>query len=161
MLRSNLFFSGQSYRQKVKGPIEFAIGITKALESMVSATQLAQDVAGLGQDLCRPPTVKGWAGGRYWISTATLVGRQNLAAALLRTGEPYGGKLDPWAVAQRHGNATPEAAAKFLLELFLQDDLEPDVRKALPSPTADSDGPPAALRRFAYNVLTLPEYQLA
>jgi uncharacterized protein (DUF1800 family) len=161
MLRSNLFFSGQSYRQRVKSPIEFALGITKALESMVSATQLAQDVAGLGQDLCRPPTVKGWTGGRYWISTATLVGRQNLAAALLQTGKPYDGKLDPWAVAQKHGHTTPESAARFLLGLFLQDDLEPNVRGALQSPAKESDGPQTILRRLAYAVATLSEYQLA
>ena len=160
MLRSNLFFSERSYRQKVKGPVEFAIGIVKALEGMVSATQLAQDVAGLGQDLCRPPTVKGWTGGRYWISTATLVGRQNLAAALLQTGKPYDSKLDPWAVAQRHGHTTPESAARFLVGLFLQDDLEPKVREALQSPAADGDGPQTALRRLAYTVVTLPEYQL-
>ena len=52
----------QAYRQRVKCPVEFAIGIIRALEGMVSATQLVQDIAGLGQDLCRPPTVKGWTG---------------------------------------------------------------------------------------------------
>jgi uncharacterized protein (DUF1800 family) len=166
MLRSNLFFSQQSYRQKVKCPVEYAIGIAKAMEGMVSATQLAQDVAGLGQDLCRPPTVKGWTGGRYWINTATLVGRHNLAASLLRTGKPYDSKLDPWAVAQRHGHTTPESAARFLLELFLQGDLEPDVRDALlqnvRTPTTNGDGgPETTLRRLAYATTTLPEYQLA
>jgi hypothetical protein len=166
MLRSNLFFSQQSYRQKVKCPVEFAVGIAKALEGMVSATQLAQDVAGLGQDLCRPPTVKGWTGGQYWINTATLVGRHNLAASLLQTGKPYDSKLDPWAVAQRHGHTTPESAAGFLLELLLQDDLDGGVRDALleivgkPATNGDN-GPGAALRRLAYTVVTLPEYQLA
>ena len=166
MLRSNLFFSPQAYRQRVKGPLEFGLGIVKALEGMVSATQLAQDVANLGQDLCRPPTVKGWTGGRYWISTTTLVGRHNLAAALLESGKPYGGKLDPWAVAQKHGYTAPEAAARFLLDLFLQGELEPGVREALlqdlRTPATDGDGGPGGmLRRLAYAVATLPECQLA
>jgi uncharacterized protein (DUF1800 family) len=162
MLRSNLFFSGQSYRRKVKGPIEFAVGIAQALEGMVSTTQLAQDVAGLGQDLCRPPTVKGWTGGPYWINTAALVGRHNLAWSLLQTGQPYGGKLDPWVVAQRHGHASPEAAGQFLLELLLQGDVASDVRAALLRAAIDSDGGPAvALRRLAYALTTLPEHQLA
>ena len=166
MLRSNLFFSQQAYRQKVKCPVEFAVGITKAMEGMVSATQLAQDVAGLGQDLCRPPTVKGWTGGPYWINTATLAGWHNLAASLLQTGKPYDGKLDPWAVAQRHGCGTPESAARFLLELFLQGDLEPDVGDALlqnmRTPATDGGGgPETTLRRLAYAVVTLPEYHLA
>jgi uncharacterized protein (DUF1800 family) len=161
MLRSNLFFSPQSYRQKVKSPVEYAVGIAKAMEGMVSATQLAQDVAGLGQDLCRPPTVKGWTGGRYWINTATLAARHNLAASLLQTGKPYDGKLDPCAVAQKHGHATPESTARFLLELLVQGDLETDVRDALRMPATDGAGPETTLRRFAYAVVTTPEYQLA
>jgi uncharacterized protein (DUF1800 family) len=166
MLRSNRFFSQPSYRQRVKCPVEFAVGIVKALEGMVSTTQLAQDVAGLGQDLCRPPTVKGWRGGPYWINAATIIGRHNLALAILQGKEPYGGKLNPWAVAQRHGYTTPESAARFLLELFVQGDLTPDVRDALlenvQTPATDGDGGPgAALRHLAYAVVTLPEYHLA
>ncbi len=161
MLRSNLFFSRQAYRQRVKCPVEFAVGIVKTLEEMVSATQLAQDVAGLGQDLCHPPTVKGWTGGRYWINAAALIGRHNLAAALLQTGKPYEGKLNPWAVAQRHGQATPEAATRFLLDLLVQSDLEPETRDALRARARDADGPEKALRQFVYTVVTMPEYQLA
>lgn len=159
MLRSNLFFSPRSYRQKVKCPVEFALGLAKAFEGLVSTTQLAQDVAGLGQDLCRPPTVKGWTGGLYWINTAALVARHNLAWSLLQTGKPYEGKLDPWAVAQRHGNTTAEGAAEFLMKLLLQGDLGANRRDAL-SESGDG-GPAAALRRLAYAVVTLPEYQLA
>jgi uncharacterized protein (DUF1800 family) len=166
MLRSNLFFSSQAYRQRIKGPLEFGLGIVNALEGMVSATQLAQDAAHLGQDLCRPPTVKGWTGGRYWINTATLVGRHNLAAALLQSGKPYDSRLDPWAVARRYGYTTPEAAARFLLDLFLQGDFEPGVREALlqdmrTRATGGDGGPGAMLRRLAHAVVTLPEYHLA
>ena len=162
MLRSNLFFSQQAYRQRIKCPAEFGLGIARALEGMVSATQLAQDVANLGQDLCRPPTVKGWTGGRYWINTATLVGRHNLAAALLQSGKPYDSKLDPWALAQKRGCATPESAARFLLELFVQSDLESDAREELLAIVREGDsGPAATLRHLACAVATLPEYQLA
>jgi uncharacterized protein (DUF1800 family) len=164
MLRSNLFFSPQAYRQRIKGPLEFGLGIANALEGMVSATPRAQDAATLGQDLCRPPTVKGWTGGRYWINSATLVGRHNLAAALLHSGKPYDSRLDPWAVARKHGHTTPEAAARFLLDLLVQADLEPGVREALlldmRTPATDG-GPGATLRRLVYAVATLPEYYLA
>ncbi|OHB64212.1 MAG: hypothetical protein A2Y77_13915 [Planctomycetes bacterium RBG_13_62_9] len=163
ILRSNLFFSEQSYRRRVKCPIEFAVGIVNALEGMVSTVQLAQAVADLGQDLCHPPTVKGWTGGRYWINTATLLGRSHLALAMLRGGEPYGGKLDPWAIAQRYGHATPESAARFLLDLFLQSDLESSAREALlqDMQTPIETEPGAMLRRLAHAVVTLPEYHLA
>jgi len=163
MLRSNLFFSQAAYRRRIKCPVEFAVGIVKALEGMVSTTHLAEDAARLGQDLCHPPTVKGWAGGRHWINTATVVGRQNLCHSLLCGGERYGGKLDPWAVARKHGCATLESAAEFLLDLFLQGDVEPGVREALLANvrTAAVNGDEAALLSFAYTVTTLPEFHLA
>ncbi len=166
MLRSNLFFSSWAYRQRVKCPVEYAVGIVNALEGMVSTTRLAQDVANLGQDLCHPPTVKGWKGGWYWIDAAALVRRCNLSAALLQGGEPYGDKLDSWAAAQRHGYATVESAARFLLELFLQGDLEPDARARLleevQTPATDRDvEPETALRHLACSIVTQPEYHLA
>ena len=166
MLRSNLFFSPLSYRGRVKGPVEYAVGIVNALEGVVPTMPLAQDVADLGQDLYHPPTVRGWMGGRYWISTATLVRRHNLSLAILQGEEPYGSKLDPWAVAQRHGYATSESAARFLLELFLQGDLKPAVGEALLQDmrTVATDGrgePRALLCHLTHAVVTRPEFHLA
>lgn len=166
MLRSNLFFSALSYRQRIKCPVEYAVGIVRSLEGMVSTTHLAQDVAALGQDLYRPPTVRGWSGGRCWINTATQVGRHNLALALLHGDKHYGDKLDPWAIAQKHGCATPESAARFLLELFVQGDLDPSLRGFLlgtmrPPATDTGSAPRSVLSRFAHAVVTLPEFHLA
>jgi uncharacterized protein (DUF1800 family) len=166
MLRSNLFFSARAYRQRIKCPVEYGVGIVNALDGMVSTTRLAQDLADLGQDLCHPPTVKGWRGGRYWIDAAATVRRCNLSAALLQGGKPYGDKLDPWAAAQQRGYATPESAARFLLELFVQGDLEPDARTRLleevQAPATGRDvEPKPALCHLAYSIVTQPEYHLA
>ena len=166
MLRSNLFFSPVAYRRRIKCPAEFALGIVKGLEGVVSTTQLAQDLADIGQNLYHPPTVKGWTGGRHWINSATMVGRHNLALALLRGSGPYADKLNPWAVAKKHGRSTPESATRFLLDLFLQSDLEPDVRDALlktaqTPANASGTGPAGVVRRFAHAVVTLPEFHLA
>ena len=166
MLRSNLFFSPAAYRRKIKCPAEFALGIVKGLEGVVSTTQLARDLADLGQNLYHPPTVKGWTGGRHWINNATTAGRHNLALALLQGSGPYGDKLNPRAVAKKHGFSIPESTARFLLELFLQGDLESNVRDALPKiakVSAGSDGGDLAepVRRFTHSIVTLPEFQLA
>lgn len=165
MLRSNLFFSPAAYRQRVKCPVEFALGIVKGLEATVSTTQLGGDLAAVGQNLYHPPTVKGWKGGRHWINRATLVGRNNLALALVSGADPYGGKLDPGAVAKKHGHATPQEAQRFLLELFLQDDLPEAVRKTLletvQTPEGSDGDPSRRLRRFTHAVITLPEFHLA
>ena len=164
MLRSNLFFSPAAYRRRIKCPVEFALGIVKPLEGVISTTQLAQDLAGIGQNLYHPPTVKGWTGGRHWINSATMVGRHNLALALLQGSGPYGDKLNPWAVAKKHGCSTSESATGFLLDLFLQGDLESDVRDALlktAGAPADAGDPAGNVRRFAHAVVTLPEFNLA
>ena len=164
MLRSNLFFSPAAYRRRIKCPVEFALGIVKPLEGVISTTQLAQDLADLGQNLYHPPTAKGWTGGRHWINSATIVGRHNLALALLQGSGPYGDKLNPWPVAKKHGCSTPQSSARFLLDLFLQGDLESDVRDTLPKIAGASAGggdSAEPVRRFAHAIVTLPEFQLA
>jgi hypothetical protein len=165
MLRSNLFFSRASYRQRIKSPVEFAVGIIKAMEAVVSTTQLSQDLVNLGQNLYNPPTVNGWVGGHCWIDSATLVERSNLALALLKDSGPYGNKLNPWSLAKKHGYSTLKSAAHLLLDLFLQSDLTPDVNntivKIVQSPSKnENDNPEGTLRRFAHAIVTLPEFQL-
>jgi uncharacterized protein (DUF1800 family) len=166
MLRSNWFFSPAAYRRRIKSPVEFAVGIVRGLEGDVSATELGQDVAALGQNLYHPPTSEGWAGGRHWINTATLVGRNNLASSLLASAGRYGGRLNPLAIAEKRGRADLESASQFLLDLFLQGDAAPSVlqllSKSLPRPASPSaESRSQWLRLFAHAVVTLPEFQLA
>lgn len=165
MLRSNLFFSPVAYRRRIKSPVEFALGIVRGLDGIVATDALGRDLADLGQNLYHPPTVKGWEGGRNWINNATLVGRSNLALALLAGSGPYGDKLDPLAVAAEHGHADAESAGRFLLDLFLQGDVEANVAETLLSAarraTGAGGGPSRRLRQFAHCVVTLPEFQLA
>jgi hypothetical protein len=76
--------------------------------------------------------------------------------------KPYGDGIDPWAVAGKHGKATAESAARLLVDLFLQGDLDERVAEALPKTAGTGEGkPPQRLRRFAHSVVTLPEFQLA
>ncbi|MHC4169966.1 MAG: DUF1800 domain-containing protein [Planctomycetota bacterium] len=160
MLRSNLFFSAAAYRRRIKCPTEFALGIVKALDGTVSTTQLAKDTADLGENLYYPPTVNGWAGGRHWIDSAAIVGRQNLAWAMLRGSDPYDKKLNPWAVARQNGCSTFESAARFTLDLLLQGDVDPGVYDKL-TQTAQEGDLEERMRRFAHAVATLAEFHLA
>ena len=156
MLRSNLFFSAAAYRQRMKCPVEFALGIVKGLEQPVPTTPLADALARLGQNLLHPPTVRGWAGGRSWINHATLAGRHNLAVALLKNDGAFGGKINPAAVADKYGRSGADAGARFFLDLFLQGDAAPGGAAAGGERDAN-----AAARRAAGAVLALPEFQLA
>lgn len=166
MLRSNLFFSSWAYRARIKSPVEVVVGIANAMEAVAATVPLAQDVADLGQDPTSPPTVEGWRGGPRWITTPSLVRRHNLALAMVQGREPYGGNLDPWLVAQRHGCTTRQSVAQFLLNLLVQGDLEPAAREALLQEAAagaagDGSDLKAWACRFAHAVMTQPEFQLA
>lgn len=161
MLRSNLFFSAETLRRRVKRPVEFAVGIVRGLEAAVGTTRLAADLAALGEDLYCPPTPDGWAGGRHWINHATLIGRSNLAASLLAPSGPYDGRLDPAAVARRHGRADAEPAGRFLADLFLQPDAADGTFERLWKAAPPAGGLSERLREFACRVIAQPQFQLA
>jgi len=161
ILRSNLFFSEAAYRQRIKSPVDFALGIVKALEGSVPTAQLSRDLAALGMNLCHPPTVEGWQGGRSWITWSTIVGRSNLAKALLCGDEPYGKVLDPLGIARKNGRGAPESAAEFLVDLFLQGDIEDGVRRALLGSLGAGGDPQEPLRAFTHLLTALPEFHLA
>ena len=162
ILRSNLFFSTMAYRQRVKSPVEYAVGILRGLEARIATARLGEDLARLGQDLYHPPTIRGWAGGPNWINTATMVGRENLANALFSAKGPYGDKLDVAAVARRYGCSGREAGAKFVLDLLLQGDIQNSPRaQASSDESGDADQSLARqMREIAQQVVSCPEFQL-
>lgn len=161
VLRSNLFFSPGAYRRRVKGPVEYALGILRPLEALAPTERLGHELAELGQGLYEPPTSQGWPGGKHWINQATLLGRARLARELLAAKGPYGGKADPAAVGARHAAGPPARAAEFLLDLYLQGDVAAGVRAKLTEEAASAAAGADGLRRFAQAVVTLPEFQLA
>lgn len=70
----------------IKSPVEVVVGAARTLRTPGRDARLLLDaMARSGQDLFFPPTVAGWAGGRAWINTSTLLTRQN-AVVLLLTG---------------------------------------------------------------------------
>jgi uncharacterized protein (DUF1800 family) len=123
VLRSRFFFAEANLGTRVLGPVEFVLGPARALEQFdppPSTLLLADWCARLGQDLFYPPNVGGWTGGRAWISTRTVIGRANYAAALVggglnRAGEPF----DALDLAKRHGQGGDlEAVLVFYGELL-------------------------------------------
>jgi uncharacterized protein (DUF1800 family) len=164
MLRSNLFFSPRAYRQRIKSPVEFALGIARAFETTLPTQALGHALAELGQNLGTPPTARGWPGGKAWLNPYTLAGRANLAQSFFSGNEPYQDKFDPAAVAQRHGKASPRLVVPFLVDLLVDGTVASPVRATLEKIAADGgDRPPMPVRcrQLAYAIATLPEFQLA
>ncbi len=109
ILRSEAFFANANIRGQVLGPVEYVVASVRVLEMLEtppSTLVLAEWTARLGQDLFYPPNVGGWNGGRAWITTRSIIGRANFAAALMEgksLGRPEA--FDPLALARRHGRS--------------------------------------------------------
>lgn len=81
---SEEFYAPKVIRHQIKGPVQWLIQTTRMLEiPLPDARVVENSLASLGQVLFAPPNVKGWDGGRSWISASTLLYRYNLAAYLL------------------------------------------------------------------------------
>jgi uncharacterized protein (DUF1800 family) len=173
VLRSNLFFSAQVYRTRVKAPVDFALGIVRGLEGRIGTTALAVSLEELAQNVFYPPTVKGWDGGPAWLNGQTLLFRQNLALALTSTEDArFGRRCDPAVLARKHGKKTDEELVGFFLDLFLQGDVSDEARGRLleyqrgshktkvPVYWSEADAADSRVRALCHLVLTQPEFQL-
>ena len=84
IFRSADFYASGVIHSQIKGPVQWLIQTTKTLEiPLPDAVVIENSMTSLGQVLFAPPNVKGWDGGRAWISASSLLYRYNLAAYLL------------------------------------------------------------------------------
>lgn len=146
LLGSELFFSAAARHSLIKSPVQFVLGTYRALEVRPNLKTTAQIIAALGQDLFQPPTVKGWEGGRLWITSATLLQRANFAASLT-SSDVYG---KPGAVPD-----SVEQQAELLL-----------ARDADTGPVTEyfsraSGSREERARGALHLILMMPEYQMA
>ena len=74
------FYSPKSYATQVKSPVHLVVSTYKkmGLGEVPTIPDIGRMTGGLGQSLLDPPNVAGWAGGRTWITPATLLQRGNL-----------------------------------------------------------------------------------
>ncbi len=85
MFLSKDFYAPKSYASKVKGPVELVVSSCRklGLDHVPGIPDFNETTYALGQELFYPPNVAGWAGGRSWVTPATLVDRGNFARSLL------------------------------------------------------------------------------
>jgi len=177
LLSSRHFFSEHAYRQRIKSPVEYVLGLTRALgQNFVNPRALVGRLELLGQHLFAPPNVKGWEGGTAWLNTATVVERHNLAFAMtmgggaVNLGNPDSTgtaavAVDPSALARRERINEPEALVSYYVDLLLQGNLSRTAKDRLKSFLTDGDPETwerdRRIREMIHAVLTTPEYQLA
>jgi len=69
---------------QIKSPVQFMVQASRLLETDLASPIVAQNaMRQMGQLLFAPPNVKGWDGGKAWITTSTLLFRYNFANYLI------------------------------------------------------------------------------
>ena len=176
VLRSNVFFSDHAYRARIKAPVDYVLGMARALESNMGTQNgtlnLTQALETLGQNVFHPPSVKGWDGGQTWLNGQTLLFRQNLALDMARRPADHQKPATAFVLAEVHGKKADEERADFFLQLLLQGDVATDVRQRvvdyakksrkqkLPKFWTRQDVEEHRVISLCHLVMTLPEYQL-
>jgi hypothetical protein len=166
VLRSQAFFADKNIGHRVLNPVEYVVGAARALELFdppSSTLVLAEWTARLGQDLFYPPNVGGWPGGRTWLTTRSVIGRANYAAALVEgtlVGRP--GPMGAVALAERHGHGRDrDTIIGFYTKLLLG--VEPTTAwqdRLAVALDRGNDAKPETIRKAVGLILAMPEAQL-
>jgi uncharacterized protein (DUF1800 family) len=85
LLRSELFFSPAARRARIAAPVELLVVASRACGGRMEPGVLAHHASKMGQSLFRPPSVKGWEGGRSWVHSGNWIARHNALVELAST----------------------------------------------------------------------------
>lgn len=79
------FRDSENYGTLIKSPVEYLVGTLRLFDIPVQDGRLVAFAgASLGQNLFDPPNVKGWAGGRDWITSSSLLSRKQIIERMFR-----------------------------------------------------------------------------
>ena len=85
LLLSKSFRNPSNYARLIKSPLDFIVGTLRMLEIPIKDGRAAAFAsAHLGQNVFDPPNVKGWSGGKDWITSSSLLTRQQLLERMFR-----------------------------------------------------------------------------
>lgn len=169
MIYSPEFWSRESYRAKIKTPLELVVSSVRALGTDVDTPMpLVQWVSRIGEPLyqCQPPT--GYADkAEAWVNTGALLNRLNFSLALAGN-KVRGARTDVTALLGLAASADAKAALERGVQVFLRGQVAPStvetLQKQLDNPQvvqAKLDDPvkQVDLGMFAGLVLGAPEFQ--
>ena len=126
LLRSPQFQDASRYWRRYSWPAEFVARLTKEVGWVgLSAEQALTPLANMGQTLFDPPDVAGWALGRSWFSTGTMLARMNFASTLAQN------QRFEFQGAALNSAETPEAFLSYFLDRMTFPPHDPAVRSVL------------------------------
>jgi uncharacterized protein (DUF1800 family) len=164
LLRSNVFYSPRAYRALVKSPVEFVIGTYKALGIQQIDEPAQRALSQMGQILFYPPNVAGWPGGSNWLTSQTMIARENFLARVVNSPMMNG---STWLQTMPNNAAS---AASELVRTLLYGDASPgsvaQIQAYLNGTGASALGALSGenreerMRGAAYLTMAMPGYQL-
>ncbi|MGE9295186.1 MAG: DUF1800 family protein, partial [Puniceicoccales bacterium] len=82
---SRLFFEPAYRGEMIKSPIHYYLGLCQDLNLDVYPVpkRVLGQLRTMGQEFQNPPNVRGWQGGKHWITSSTLSARQGLVRNIL------------------------------------------------------------------------------
>lgn len=165
------FYSPSVVRQQVKSPVQWLVQTARVLEApLPGASALEAVLPQMGQRLFDPPNVKGWDGGRSWISSSTLLLRYNMAGYIVSGKLPALGGFQRTAgivdiplnkIAPPDLRANPEKLCDVVSARLVNGRLGEGERQKLITFLKERgtiDDP--AVRDFLHLMMSTPEYQL-
>jgi len=164
LLRSNVFYSSRAYRALVKSPAEFVIGTYKAFDAKQIDDRAQRALVQMGQILFYPPNVAGWPGGANWLTSQTVIARENFLASMVNS--PMMDDVD-W---MRQVPMKATQAAQVLVQTVLGGDASPQSIAQLTDylngantsalGMLSGENYPERIRGAAYLTMAMPAYQL-
>ncbi|MEI8022496.1 MAG: DUF1800 domain-containing protein, partial [Schlesneria sp.] len=157
LFSSQWFYEAENRRILIKSPLEFVLGTLRTLVEPIRWPGVIKVLADLGQNIFEPPSVKGWEGGRLWITSSSLLQRANFATELTTTSQ-----FGPLSDAAHHVSSEgSEAIVSQLGRWLLSDHLDDTIRQELLKFHVSAEGTAdQKLRGLLQLILTLPEFQL-
>lgn len=152
LFRSEMFFAPEHRHALIKGPIDLVLGAIRSLDGKAQLQNVARLCAELGQSPFEPPTVKGWDGGRLWISSTTLIQRANFATNLLRSNQ-FGTVTLPSHVGKNDYTSVVE----LLLARDVSEGMHQSLQAIREASLGNQDDRQRAVLQF---IMQTPEFQL-
>ncbi len=177
---SNWFYSERNIGSQVKSPVVLLVGIRRILpmEIREEVQLLIQKV--LGQVLFFPPNVAGWAGGKSWIDSSSLMirlqlpmiiaGKEliqvepkadddlNMGRSNTLEGFQASAEINWGPILNGFKNVKREDLVEKIMNTFLQTNSLPDER--LIKKYADESSREAFIKSVILRTMSLPGYQL-
>lgn len=166
LLTSPEFNDPVNFNAKVKTPVEFAVGVTRALDAQGTHADIAGYTERMGINLFFNPVPTGWSElGSTWINSSKLLERTRFANQIATASIGSHTYIDPVTFFTEKNIETPEGITAYLFDLLGGDiwsDLERQIALEILNDEKafdiDSEEADKKLRELIGTIQSYPEY---